>query len=349
MPLMIAAGQYYNLLERALSVTLSPAIDALYPVAGCFDGRPSRSVRHGSNAANPSITFDLAPFAPAGPGTQDIVVRTGERRFVTGVGTTTISIRNLLTGKYLTSGGAWQAGSTNCLTAAGTLAYQVESFTACQSPTAILRIVMSGGTTVADWPRWNAVMIFGHNLDPGLTVEMRSSTDNFSSVNALEVTGAITQPSFYMLKASPITSRYGRVLFTGTNQAIPWYAEVAPMYLETPTLQTSADGYELAFEEAQVRNDGPWGTSYVYNMAPWPRRTIALHFRMGTVSEAEIRQEIVLRCRGGAYPLVVVPNSAEPAILLTRLTQKWTEQRKLTTYWSSDLIAAEEAILTPLS
>jgi hypothetical protein len=349
MALLYAAGQYYNLLERALSVTLNPAADALFPATNLYDGRLSKGARHGSNAANPTITWDGAAFTPGTSATYTFTARAGERRRVTSGGTSNVTVQNLSTLKYLTSGGAWQVASTYCLTGAGSVDYQVESLTLCQLPAVSLKITQSATVTLSDWPRWNSVMVFGHNLDAGLSVEMRSSTDNFSGSNVLEVTGSILQPSFYMNKGSAITSRYGRVALTGTNQAIPWYASVAPMYLETMTTGQSADGYEVALEEVQIRNDSAVATSNVYNMSPWPRRTISLHFRSGTAAALELRQEIVLRCRGGAYPFVVVPVSTEGTILMTRLGANWSEVRKLLTHWTSDLTATEDAILTPLA
>jgi len=62
---------------------------------------------------------------------------------------------------------------------------------ACQAPVVKLRAVITSGTGVADWPRWNALIVFGHNLDPALAVEARSSSDNFAANDVLEATRTV--------------------------------------------------------------------------------------------------------------------------------------------------------------
>jgi hypothetical protein len=347
--MLYAAGEHANLLGRALSVTLSPAVDALFPASNLGDGRPTRPAKHGSNAANPSVTFDTAAFTPQGAGTVTIVVRSGERRRITSTGTTSISIQNLSTGKYLTTGSAWQAGATSCLTSAGSRDYQVESFSLCQAALVLLKIVITSGTGVWDQPRWNALGVIGHNLDPGLTCEMRSSSDNFSGSNVLEVTGSILQPAFYFYDGTAgITNRYGRLLHTGTNQATPWYGEIFPCWLESSVDRPDV-GMEIQYEEPQVRNAGPLGDTHVYNLAPWPRRIARMQFdQLATTGAIETRQEIILRCRGGAYPILLVPVESEPMVIHGRPTEKWSETRFISTRWRNDLVIAEDAIAAPL-
>jgi hypothetical protein len=348
--MLYSAGRYMNLLERALSVTLSPAVDALLPAANLWDSRTSRPAKHGSNGANPTITADLAAFTPAGPNTYNITVRSGERRCVTLVGAGTVSVQNLSTGKYLTGASAWQAGAVNCLAAAGVVTYQVESFTLCQAATVTLRIIMAGGTTVADWPACNAVAVWGHNLDPALAVEMRSSTDNFAGSNVLEVTGAIVQPSFLLLDSAPSYNRYIRLAFTGTNQLVPWYAEVVPCYLETAVTTLGMD-HEVTYDWAQIRNDGLYGEPHIYALAQQPRRLAKWRFNMDAAREREIREEVVFRCMGGAYPLLLVPTSLDSPqpVLFGKLDAKWATTRNFRDIWATDLTLAEGFAPTPLA
>lgn len=344
-----AVGQYANLLERALSVTMSPAADSLFPATNLWDGRPATAAKHGSNAADPKITWDGAAFTPGAASSYTFNARAGERRKITSGGTSNVTLQNLRTLKYCTSGGAWQTASANILTGAGNVNYQVESLAICQEPTAQLKITQSAAVTLSDWPRWNAVVLFGHNLIPGLTVELRSSTDNFSGSNALEVTGAILNPAFYMIDAGGIDTRYGRVAFTGTNADIPWYAEVMPCWLETAVVGHRADGYELQYREQQIRNDGSWGVSNVYPIAPIWNRAIKLGFRANIAGELELRNELIWRGRGGLYPMAVVPVTTEPTVVYGRLTSSWTVRRLFTTLWETDLIVAEDGIVTPLA
>lgn len=352
MSVLYAAGRYANLFERALSVAMSPAADYRFVTANLYDGRPSRPARHESNGASPSITADLAAFASAGPGTYTFTVRAGERRCVTVTGgaAITCTVRNLATGHYLTSGSAWQAASANVLVDAGTVTYQVESFTLCQAATVTLQIVMGGGATVADWPACNAIAVWGHNLDPALTVEMRSSIDNFAGSNVLEVTGAIQQPSFLLLDTTPSYNRYIRLALTGTNQTTPWYAEVIPCYLETAVTTLGLDP-EVVYDWAQIRSEGPYGETSVYPLSTWPRRLCKWRFNMEEAQEREVREEVVFRCQGGAYPLLFVPVSTDtpPAVLFGRLDSKWPTTRNFIDLWSTDLTLSEGSAPTPLT
>jgi hypothetical protein len=349
MAMLYSAGRYANLLERANSVTLTPTADALFPAANLWDSRTSRAAKHGSNAANPEVRWDLLAATVTSGSPATIQVRAGERRVVTIAGTGNCTIRNLATGKYLTNAGAWQAGSAFCLTGAGSLSYQIESLTLCQVAVFSLSISTSA-STVTEWPRWNAAAVVGHNLDAGLTVEMRSSTDNFGGSNVLEVTGAILQPSFFMLDTGGIANRYGRVLITGTNQVIPWYAEVIPCWLETAVTTLGMD-HEITYDWAQIRTDGLYGEPHIYPLAAQPRRLAKWRFNMDAAREVEIRQEVILRCMGGAYPLLIVPTSSDtpPAVLYGKLDAKWATTRNFRDVWATDLTMAEGYAPTPLA
>jgi hypothetical protein len=344
MSYLYAAGRYANLLERAASITLTPTVDSLYPAANLYDPRPSRIGRHGSNAANPEVRWDLNGLAGGSPYT--MTVRAGERRHVKST-SGSVTIQNLATLKYLTSGAAWQTGSTTCLSGTGDLDYTVESMTLCgNNPTVSLKVTY---TTATDWPRWNAVVVFGHNLDPGLTCEMRSSTDNFSASNVLEQTGTILQPSFYVYDGTTgIANRYGRLLLTGTNSAIPWYGIIMPCWLEVSAGGIKSGGVEIGYREPQIRNTGPMGSVGVYPLSPWPQRVAKLSFALGSTAETELRNEIVLRCRGGAYGAALAPLSTESAVVYGRLTSEWSERRVFNTVYESDFVIAEEPIAVPL-
>lgn len=350
MAFLYTGGQLHNLFDRALSITLSPAVDANFPATGLYDGRRSRPCRHGSNAANPTITADLAAFTPGTAASYTITVRAGERRRVTSGGVSNVKVQNLSTGKYLTNAGAWQVASANCLTGAASLDYQVESLTLCQSPTVSLKITQSGAVTLSDWPRWNAIAVHGHNLDPGLTAELRSSTDNFAANNVLQATGAILQPSFWMQAAATVTSRYVRLALTGTNQATPWYAEVIPCYLETGGFGLGLD-HELTIDEASLSSDSEFGDEIEYLLSPQPRRNLKLAFNVESTAERIVREEIVWRCRGRAYPLLAIPTSADTpaACFFGRLDKSWRVVRSFPTLWSTDLTLAEDYIAAPLS
>lgn len=346
------AGQYHNLGERALSITLSPSVDTLFPVSALYDGKRSRPCRHGSNGANPSLTWDLAAFTPAsGAATYNISVRSGERRRLTSSGTTSIQVYNPRTKKYLVAGGAsWQTTPTSCLSSAGSVDYQVESLTLCQAPTLTLQIIVTNGTNVTDWPRWNALIVHGHNLDPGMVAELRSSTDGFSSNNVLEATGSIRQPEFWMMAAATVGSRYVRLALTGTNSAIPWYTEVIPCFLEMATFGVGME-HEVGVDEASFSTDSEFGDEAEYLLSPQPRRTLKLRFPLDVAAERVIREEIVWRCRGKAYPLIFIPDlqDSPAACYFGKRDRSWRVVRTLTDVWDTDLTLAEGYIAAPLA
>lgn len=343
-----AAGERMNLLENALSVALTPAADSLFPASNLSDGRPQRPAMHGSNAADPVITADLAAFTPRGTGSEDFTVRTGERRRIVASGATVaVSLQNLSTGKYLDSSGNWQSGATSCLTSAGGLSYQVESLTACQALTVTLRVTVTSGSDVTDWPRWNAAVVMGHNLDVGLTVELRSSTDDFSGSDVLEATASILQPAFWMEASATVENRYARVAITGTNQAVPWYGEVVLCFLEEATFYPGFP-IELRNIEAQIRHSSNVGTSFVHNLSPHPRRALKLSFELKAAGEVELREELVWRGRGGAHPMVAVPIGTEPLVIFGRLEDSWTVMRTFNERYEGDLAITEDPIAAPL-
>jgi len=198
------------------------------------------------------------------------------------------------------------------------------------------------GTDLVGWS-----VSIGHQLDVGLVCEMRSSTDNFSGSNVLEATGAILQPGFVMWAPSGIASRYGRLLLTGTNQVIPWYACVMPCWLET-ALQAADIGYEEKTRESQVRNESDFGVVNVFNLTAGGRRSLKLSFRANSPGAAEIRNELVWRSRGGAYPAAIMPRSDEGSVYLGRFTDEWGVKRAFLETWDTDLFLAEDAVVAPL-
>lgn len=145
-----------------------------------------------------------------------------------------------------------------------------------------------------------------------------------------------------------MSSRYLRLAITGTNQATPWYAEVLPCWLETATREYDQDGYELKYIEAQIENttaSPPSASSRSHPTRDARSRCTSSMADAGT----EMRQEIVLRSRGRAYPIAVVPVATEGVVVFGRLlTAEWAERRIFRTWWNSDLALVEDAILTPL-
>lgn len=306
-----------------------------------------------------------------GTGTAKILktyrVRAGERltieiyaRLVSAGGVGSLQLYNPITKKYLTSGGVWQTAQAYWATEGGTayaqktLPLTVEDFAANQSGTAYLELTAddtsTNGFLVEDayiWPTWNAAAIVGHNIDPGMVTELRSSTDNFGASNVLEATLAPKRPAFYGYMIAPAAKRYARVAMTGTQstQAGAAYAgELAVCYLETAA-RGQLDGWETQFLEDQVRNTARSGKVYVTPLTTDARRVLRLSFkRVSDATFREGRDELIGRCNGGQWPAIIVPSDADDVVVHGRLDSSWRSLRVLKSFWQDDVTLSENPL-----
>lgn len=333
-------GQWANNAETALSITMSPAADSLYPAANLADPDPGLAARHASSAANPTVTIDQARFSPVSTGTTNVTVRSGQRIRITAT-SGTVQVRNLSTLKYLTSGSVWQAGATNVLSGSGSVNFQVEDFATCGGPLVVLAVTVTTGSGVTLWPRWNALWVLGHNIDPGLTVEARSSTDNFSGSNVLKATMTVRQPFFATYVGAGVDERYVRLAITGTLQAAGYYGIVAPVWLETAQ-RYQAWQMPVRSRVPQVRHKTDAGKEWVYPLTSWPVRSIKLSVdRRSAANMAEGRDEWFARALGGAYWSFLEPVDDEGDIFYGRLDDSVETRREFITFWSDDFTLTE--------
>jgi hypothetical protein len=300
---------------------------------------------------------------------KDFTARAGQRFmldvWLRGNGTQTAKCRvqNLTTGKYLTSGGAWQTASaeaasrTTASYAQTQLAFTVENWTLCQASTVTIRVSVlctENGTVYADdvcvYPTLNIVSVHGHNIAPLNTVELHSSTDAFSSNDVTEATLTPLQGRFYSYLSSPITKRYMRLKCVGTNPAIIYCAELLLSYIEQAT-QGPEWGVEMRSVESQIRNESEAGDVTVHAREPHERMLLKLAFvAKSEAAYKELRDEIVRRCRGGIYPMLIIPIDGEDIIVLGTLEDAWEVRRQFITRWTNDDLAIAERpfpIVTP--
>lgn len=66
MSVLCLAGQRFNLLENATTVTLSTAADSLFPATNLYDRNPASIFKFGSLTSDPTITFDLDQLGDTG-------------------------------------------------------------------------------------------------------------------------------------------------------------------------------------------------------------------------------------------------------------------------------------------
>lgn len=423
------AGQDLNLIERARSITPSPAADSLFPVTRLYDGYADAVFRFGSNAADPKITADLAMLDSAGADngnldtwaaslpTSWVVTATGggtvtqetpgrggsgsAARLTKGAGVASVKktyrvragerltievylARNLSgiasaqvydpgTRKYLHSSGAWQAAQTYFAaeSASGayvqkTLAFQVEGFVAHQGGIAYLEISVfdtgaGGGTDYALvddlflWPTWNAVVVVGHNIDPGMVTELRSDTAAFAGAGTLEATLTPTRPAFVGYLGTPAAKRYARLALAGAQSSqggAIYVGELVVCYLET-ALVGPADGMRVRYVPDQTRHSTRSGHVTVTRHAD-ERRVVQMTFErvdpLYTTEVREARDEIMRRTQFGVHPIVVAPfNDIADIVIHGRVSSNYELVLLFPTLWEDDILVEESALPTVVS
>ena len=410
-----AVGELVNLLERARSVVSSPAADSLFPLTRLWDGYLDAVARLSSNAANPSITADLALLDSTGgdngnldtwagglptawtvsttgtgtvtqetvtvrsgsaakllkgTGTAKIIktykVRSGERltvelyaRLVSAGGVGSFQLFNPVTKKYWT-GSVWQTAQAYWATEGGTAyvqkttAPQVEDFAANQNAVTYLELTAddtsTNGLFVEDafiWPTWNALVVAGHNVEPGLAPELRSSTDNFVASDVLEQALTVRRPEFFGYLSTPSTKRYLRFIGTGAQSSqagAPYVGELVPCYLETALTYENWE-WEMQFLEEQIRNVATGSRVSVNPRSIDARRVLRMTFsQRSDAAYREARDEIIRRSRGGQWPAIVVPMDAEDIVLHARLDSSWNVVRSFISGWGDDLTFSENPL-----
>lgn len=188
----------------------------------------------------------------------------------------------------------------------------------------------------------DVVSIHGHNLDSGITdVHLRSSTDNFAASNDLEATITVATPTFYGLLSSPVSRRYWRVRFSGTN-GNP--ISVGELVLGDST-QFTVDKrlpYEIRYRRRQIRNQTRAGELHVFNISDFEERVYQLSFKPGTDAAMEqVRDSIYQATGGGATPLVYVPDDTREEVIFGHVDNAWEVQRLFTALYQHQLIISE--------
>lgn len=237
-----------------------------------------------------------------------------------------LRIRNLQTGNYLTSAGAWSATPQNL--AAGVtdsyvahdLSFTVESYSVCRSDTVQLELqlinAVAGSVTYADdvilIPAVTFASVHGHNIDPSCGLTLRSSTDNFSSSDDLVATFTVKQPSFYTTFAE-VFRRYWRFAFTGTQSDRSGPTFIGEWVLGEHLTLSKGPAYpmQLPHSDPQIRIAKRVGAPTTYQLSQFNQRTFPVSFRAENMTQRlEILQEVFERSRGGK-PLVVVPHHTD--------------------------------------
>ena len=251
-------------------------------------------------------------------------------------------VYNPLTHNYLQANSTWSSAALGYRQPSGEFwthtvaAVTVESYAACQSDLVSLRITVGKFANspavfvdhVHIWPRVNFASIHGHNLDPGVGVELRSSDDAFAAVDTLEATFVIVAPSFYALMAAGNPDRrYWRIKIVGANSAFFEIGEAVIGYAQTP-LQQYENPLEASSRWDRQVSVTPGGERHVHKRSKWRIRNRVFNYTYYTQAGYDEGMELFhLRPEGDTYPVVIVPDHDKPTVIHGRLESTFDSSR----------------------
>lgn len=275
-------------------------------------------------------------------------VRPGEQFRLTvysrngGSGASKAILRNLYTGYELWGNGNWIPPNNNEFHGNGTAAY-VSTPTPLNvttespvggPPTMTLQLELYGNDLsnplyddVEILFGANAVAVFGHNhggitddssLSPG---PILSWSDNGSAYTVAKYLAA-TRPVYYGILSSVLYHRYWRLRLNPLRAFgdTPWTGELWLGNLVAAT-KGPAMGWKLRARYLQQRTAGLGGvTRQVFSLGEFEQHEIELPFNLESATQLlELYAGMFQATRGGAEPLVVVPNDSYPFALHGRL------------------------------
>lgn len=246
-----------------------------------------------------------------------------------------IRVQNLETGKYW-NGTTWQADLTWWVTVVDTTfklvtagGVTVEDYVTCGTDRPRLRFsfVNSGGGAKAEfdafyvWPRLSFCGVFGHNLPLAVAAGVRSGvTSDTPTVRGLLT---VVQPTSYVVM-TPFDERYVKLISTkAPDDRKIWYREV--VLGQHSTLLKQPESKQLTLRDVQDREDSALGSYQAFVRTARGHRVLELQLKHPLTAQRTQLQEIIERSRSGAYSLVVVPNSTDPAsAMLCRVPPEWS-------------------------
>jgi hypothetical protein len=266
-----------------------------------------------------------------------------------------VRVRLLETGQYLQSGGTWTTTPTDYSTrSTATYAsvdtdFTVDAFstTLRHSLTLQIEILEDTGVGYADgfriWPHINFSSVHGHNLANDLTVELQSSTNNFSSENT-EATFTVARPSFYTSLSTLIDRRYWRLDAIGTNYEPLSYGLWVLSQRRTLT-RDHRWGEVTRFQQPQIRDiSGLTGQVRARSLTmDEARRWTADYQALTTAQRDEVHKELMVRSKWGEDPVIVVPLSTEDVVIHGRVENAWEYTRDPATIWPMEIKVMEDA------
>lgn len=264
--------------------------------------------------------------------------------------TIALKVTNLVTGNSLDQNGAWGVGQTVMSRSAAswataTVAFTVESYSDCGSrdlvPVQIVALVSTSLAVsayvddVVLFPTISFASLHGHNIKPACgAIEIRSGTS--SPAATVRATFTHAQPTMFATFAA-VAARYWR-LFVTTDPATgsdPVLDAISIGELVLGEYATSTRNQNLGFEttltDPQDRSASDIGPLQAFVRTTRGRRQLALQFRLlNTATDYAQWKEILERSRNGAFPLVVVVDSADStSAIMCRVPPSWRVTRPL--------------------
>lgn len=249
-----------------------------------------------------------------------------------GTGFARLRIYDPLTGKWWVNG-AWQtiegdvAARSLASYAESVGAVTLEGYAAHQTSDVPLEVHVvcadSGQVGYADdvylWPTWDLASLHGHNWPPRQGIEVSGSADG--SAWTVLATGAATRPAAYVLRSTPEIYRHVRVRAVGASP-VQLYAGELWVSQSTPVARSFAPQHREREIRARLLQVTVAGRRHVAVYSDQPRRELELTFEVeGPAAGQALRDGLWRATRGGADPLVVVPDDTEGEAYLCRLDE----------------------------
>jgi hypothetical protein len=299
-------------------------------------------------------------------------VRSGDKKTLTlGIITDNASrtgrlrIQNLNNGKYLTSGSAWQASATDCLTRANvswgtqSITFTVEGLSLSKTDTVTLRVTCYCNGSGAGWAGFDEVYMWTWpdfssihgflNLKAITAVELHSSTNNFSGNDTTRATFTIPQnmkltPAMYVT-FTQAGDRYWRLKFVGTPPEPLYGGQWILSQKWTPTqfytggpIAGPMDQIDLGFAWPQIRSGV---RSFLIGDSALRACGVHIIWRSQAAYD-EGRDEILGRSALGHHPLVIVPESTQDFCLYGRFDPYVQITQRYLNVWDAAVVRVIE-------
>lgn len=162
-------------------------------------------------------------------------------------------------------------------------------------------------------PAWNVCSIHGYKIEPGSTVSVRSSTDNFSSVTNVQGSLEINHPwPAYLALDDPCTDRYFRIRIAGPGYAANAIGELVVCYA-TELLKAPSWPLEYTIFDSKLPGE-VYGETVLFSNAATPIVTLNMNIKyMSANSFAQVRDELVNRANGNL--MLAIPDDSDDVVV----------------------------------